>query len=131
MSCEECLGMEFSHNSEKKELEEQILGLQKKLKDSVSRETKIGKMLNKEIEEHKLALKKIDMLVIYKEGYSNIIDDLESKNYKIGSFIRLLDEKPMFWGISYKKSIKDFLYDNQYSTDNKYNITLDFNYLDE
>jgi len=110
MSCEECLSMEFSHNSEKKELEEQILGLQKKLKDSVSRET-----------------------VLQMQKYSRAKNEAEliGKLHKIDSFIRLLDQYPMFWGKSYKKSIKQFLHDNQKGAYNKYDISLDFNYLDE
>ena len=81
MSCEECLSNEFSYNSAKKELEEKIAELGKKLDISVSRETELN----------------------------NRIKELEAKEKKFLSFISGLDNDPPFWYRTCKKSIRYFV----------------------
>ena len=45
--------------------------------------------------------------------YEKRITYLENKYDKIFFFVTLLDEYPMFWGKSYKKSIKQFFINNK------------------
>jgi len=103
MSCDECLSMEFSHNSAKKELEAKIKELEEKLKKSVSRETG-----------QKFAISGLKgRLSGRTKGFRIEIENLSHRCDKAESFIRLLDQFPMFWASTYKKEIKQFIVTNK------------------
>ena len=85
------LALFFSAKQENKELKAKIKRLETNLNSVI---VEMGKMET------------------YRSVLDNSIIDKDQAIDKMLSFINLLDDYPMFWGSSYKRSIKQFLLTN-------------------